>query len=206
MVGGPQLGYKYPGLTLEMDLSGPHIHVRGRDRAAVPGLHADRPRRPTSLDADLRGRGHHRHLRRAAVRRLAHEYVTGPCRPRTGWTPGRSPSGRRVRVVLTARSTGRSSATPVTRAAGLVALAQKRSSTGRETTDQIFYRRLSSGRVHSAQDFLRAAAATPQTFNSFYATRRRSRSSRPGACRSGRKGVNPDLPVDGGASSSGAAS
>ena len=46
---------------------------------------------------------------------------------------------------------------------------QKRSSAGRETTDQIFFQRLTFGRVHSARPFIQAAAATPQTFNSFYA-------------------------------------
>jgi hypothetical protein len=37
LVGGPQLGYEYPGLTLEMDLSGPHIHVRGATAPPFPG-------------------------------------------------------------------------------------------------------------------------------------------------------------------------
>ena len=51
----------------------------------------------------------------------------------------------------------------------MVALAQRRSSAGRETNDQIFFQDLSYGRVRSARDFIRASAATPQTFNSFYA-------------------------------------
>ena len=36
-VGGPQIGYNYPGLTLEMDLHGPDIHVRGATSAPFPG-------------------------------------------------------------------------------------------------------------------------------------------------------------------------
>ena len=44
-----------------------------RDLRPVPGLHAHRPRRGLRLDADLGGRRHHRHVRRAALRRLAHE-------------------------------------------------------------------------------------------------------------------------------------
>ena len=47
-VGGPQIGYFYPGLTLEMDLHGPGIERARRDLGAVPRLHADRPRRRTS--------------------------------------------------------------------------------------------------------------------------------------------------------------
>ena len=78
-----------------------------------------------------------------------------------------------------------------------MALAQKRSSMGRETTDQIFFQRLSTGRVKSAQDFVRAAAATPQTFNSFYADDTDIAFVTTGRLPNRRKGVNPDLPVDG---------
>ena len=37
LVGGPQIGYNYPGLTLEMGLYGPHIAVRGATSAPFPG-------------------------------------------------------------------------------------------------------------------------------------------------------------------------
>ena len=36
-VGGPQIGYFYPGLTLEMDLKGPGFAVRGATSAPFPG-------------------------------------------------------------------------------------------------------------------------------------------------------------------------
>src|SRR5215207_832384 len=36
-VGGPQIGYNYPGLTLEMGLYGPHIRARGATSAPFPG-------------------------------------------------------------------------------------------------------------------------------------------------------------------------
>ena len=36
-VGGPQIGYNYPGLTLEMGLYGPSIRVRGATSAPFPG-------------------------------------------------------------------------------------------------------------------------------------------------------------------------
>jgi hypothetical protein len=68
-VGGPQIGFNYPGLTMEMQLKSPNINVRG-DLRPVPGVHAHRPRRRLRLVADLSGRRHHRHLRRAALRRL----------------------------------------------------------------------------------------------------------------------------------------
>ena len=56
----------------------------------------------------------------------------------------------------------------------LVALAQKRSSAGQETVDQLFNQDLTFGRVKSAADFIDAAEKTPQTFNSFYASKTES--------------------------------
>src|SRR3712207_8126244 len=47
----------------------------------------------------------------------------------------------------------------------LVALSRRRASFGRETTDQILFRRLTRGRVRSARDFHRATVPSPQTFN-----------------------------------------
>ena len=49
-----------------------------------------------------------------------------------------------------------------------VAISSKRSSYGKDTLDQLFFRRLSNGQVHSPKSFFKAAAKTPQTFNSFY--------------------------------------
>jgi acyl-homoserine lactone acylase PvdQ len=79
----------------------------------------------------------------------------------------------------------------------LVALSQKRSSYGRETVDQLFNQDLTYGRVHSAADFIRAAAKTPQTFNSFYASDTQSAFYTAGAFPKRVKGVNPELPIDG---------
>ena len=69
-VGGPQIGYNYPGLTLEMDLHGPDIHVRGATSAPFPGYMLIGRGDGLRVDADLGRRRHHRHLRRDAVRRL----------------------------------------------------------------------------------------------------------------------------------------
>ena len=79
----------------------------------------------------------------------------------------------------------------------VVALSRHRSSAGRETTDQIFFQRLTYGRVKSASDFIGAAAATPQTFNSFYADAKDIAFVTTGRLPVRAKGVNGDLPVDG---------
>ena len=49
-----------------------------------------------------------------------------------------------------------------------VAISSKRSSYGKDVLDQLLFRRLSTGQVDSPSSFFRAAAKTPQTFNSFY--------------------------------------
>ena len=54
-VGGPQIGYTYPGLTLEADISYPGVQARG---ATAPGLrrqHPDRPRAGLRVDPDVGG-------------------------------------------------------------------------------------------------------------------------------------------------------
>ena len=40
LVGGPQIGYYYPGLTLEMDLEGPGFAARGTELTTKPGCSA----------------------------------------------------------------------------------------------------------------------------------------------------------------------
>jgi acyl-homoserine lactone acylase PvdQ len=47
-------------------------------------------------------------------------------------------------------------------------ISYKRSSYGRDTVDQLFFRRLSTGQVTDPQSFFAAARLTPQTFNAFY--------------------------------------
>ncbi len=71
MVAGPQIGYFYPGLTLEMDLEGPGIHQVGAMSAPFPGYIFIGRSQDSGLDADLGRPGPDRHLRRDAVRRAA---------------------------------------------------------------------------------------------------------------------------------------
>lgn len=199
-VGGPQIGFTYPGLTLEMGLYGPHVRVRGATSAPFPGyMLIGRGERYawtlTSAGADiidtyaetLCGGSRTRYRYKGRCRRM-----------RTVDAGTIARGGETVRVRF--RRTVHGSVIGYARAARsgrLVALAQRRSSAGRETTDQIFFQQMTFGRVRSARDFVRAAAATPQTFNSFYASDREI-----GFFTSGRlplrpRGVNPDLPVSG---------
>ena len=53
-VAGPQIGYFYPGLTLEADIQGPGFESRGVYSPANPGDDPHRPRRGLRVEPDLR--------------------------------------------------------------------------------------------------------------------------------------------------------
>ncbi len=97
-VGGPQIGFNYPGLTMEMQLTSPSINVEGVTSAPFPGYmligHGDRLR----VVADLGRRRHHRHVRREAVRRLEGQVLLQGQVPEDGEGRGRHDhQGRRRR-------------------------------------------------------------------------------------------------------------
>ena len=200
MVGGPQIGYNYPGLTMEIGLYGPTLRARGATSVPFPGYMLigrgeDFAWTLTSAGADIIDTYAERLCGGSRTR-----YVyKGKCRKMktvNAGTISRGDDSVKVRY----RQTVHGPVVGYARVAGSkrrVALSQKRSSMGRETTDQIFFQRLSTGRVKSAQDFVRAAAATPQTFNSFYADDTDIAFVTTGRLPNRRKGVNPDLPVDG---------
>jgi acyl-homoserine lactone acylase PvdQ len=165
LVAGPQIGYFYPGLTLEMELQGPGINERGVTSAPFPGYifigrSQDQGWSLTSAGLDqidtyvetLCGGSKLRYLYR------------GSCRTMQLFDAG-SLNGREVTFHRTvhgpvfgyARVHGR-----------LVALSRKRASYGRDVLDLLFYHDLSHGLVHNVHQFFTAANRTPQTFNSFY--------------------------------------
>jgi acyl-homoserine lactone acylase PvdQ len=200
MVGGPQIGYNYPGLTMEMGLYGPTIRARGATSAPFPGYMLIGRGEAfswtlTSADGDiidtyaetLCGGSKTRYRYKGKCRKM--ERVDGG-------TIAKGDDTVRVRFSRTVHG-------PVigyARVAGkkrMVALAQRRSSAGRETTDQIFFQKLTYGQVDSASDFIKAAAATPQTFNSFYADAKDIAFVTTGRLPVRPKGVNGDLPTDG---------
>jgi acyl-homoserine lactone acylase PvdQ len=199
-VGGPQIGYNYPGLTMEMGLYGPHIRVRGATSAPFPGyMLIGRGQNYawtlTSADGDIVDT-YAEEL--CGGSRLRYSYK-GSCRRMETVDAGTiSRGGRSVRVTF--RRTVHGPVIGYARVRGsnrLVALATKRSSYGRETLDQLFFQQMTFGRVHSARQFINAAAKTPQTFNSFYASNDQAAFFTSGRLPLRPKGVNPDLPVNG---------
>ncbi|MCD6728338.1 MAG: penicillin acylase family protein [Solirubrobacteraceae bacterium] len=199
-VGGPQIGYNYPGLTLEMGLYGPDIKVRGATSAPFPGYMLIGRGEGyawtlTSAGTDLIDT-YAETLCAGSSRRYVYR---GRCLRMKKVDAGTiSKGGKTTKVVFYRTVHG-----PVigyARKAGSrqrVALSQRRSSYGRETTDLLFNQQMTFGRVKSASDFIAAAKKTPQTFNSFYASATESAFYTSGRLPLRPKGVNPDLPTDG---------
>jgi acyl-homoserine lactone acylase PvdQ len=200
MVGGPQIGYNYPGLTLEMGLYGPTIRARGASSAPFPGYMLigrgqDFAWTLTSAAADVIDTYAER---LCGGSRTRYRYK-GKCRRMQSVAAGTIAKGA-DKITARFRRTVHGPVIGYARVAGsrrMVALAQRRSTAGRETTDQIFFQRLTYGRVHSAKQFIAASGATPQTFNSFYVDSDEIAFVTTGRLPVRAKGVNPDLPVDG---------
>jgi hypothetical protein len=76
-----------------------------------------------------------------------------------------------------------------------VAISQKRSSYGIDVTDQLLYRRMSTGQVDSPKSFFKAAAKSPQTFNSFYIDHKNIAAFVSGLLPLRPKNVDPRLPA-----------
>ncbi len=169
MVAGPQIGYFYPGLTLEMDLEGPGIHQRGVSSAPFPGYifigrSQDQGWSLTSAGLDqidtyvetLCGHSIHRYM------------FDGQCRAMQFFDAGKLTTKKGSTEVAFYR-TVHGAVFGYARVHGrLVALTHKRASYGKDSLDLLFYYELAHGQVHNVHQFFRAANLTPQTFNSFY--------------------------------------
>ena len=181
MVGGPQIGYFYPGLTYEIDMHAGDLQWRGATSAPFPGY-------------VLIGRGEDfAHTLTSAGSDIIDQYVEtlcngsdtkylykGQCLEMGSFDAG-TLNGEPVSFRTTVHG-------PVIGYATVdgerVAISRKRSSYGRDSLDLLYNRRLSNGQVHSAKSFMKAASLTPQTFNSFYIDEENIAMYAPGACRS----------------------
>jgi acyl-homoserine lactone acylase PvdQ len=165
MVGGPQIGYFYPGLTYEIDMHAPGLQWRGATSAPFPGymLIGRGPDFATTLTSSsgdiidqyaetLCGGSEEKYLYRGQCRAMRHFHAG-------------TLNGEPVDFLTTVHGPVEGYATVHGRK---VAISSKRSSYGKDVLDQLLFRRLSNGQVHDPGSFFKAAARTPQTFNSFY--------------------------------------
>jgi acyl-homoserine lactone acylase PvdQ len=165
MVGGPQIGYFYPGLTVEIDMDAGDLQWRGATAAPFPGYMfigrgEDFATTLTSASGDIVDQ---------YVEKLCNGSDTmyvykGECRAMGTFDAG-TLNGEPVSFKTTVHG-------PVVGYATVggerVAISSKRSSYGQDVLDLLYNRRQSNGQVHSAKSFIKAASLTPQTFNSFY--------------------------------------
>ncbi len=193
-VGGPQIGYFYPGLTLEMDLHGPGWNARGATAAPFPGYILIGRREDfvwtlTSAGADIID-SYVETLCGGSDLRYRYK---GRCRAMTPFDAG-TLGGEPVRFHRTVHGPVVGYATVDGRR---VAISRKRSSYLRDGTDQLLFQRLTRGRVRSAKEFFQAARVSPQTFNTFYADDDEAAMITTGRLPVRPSGVDAGLPTDG---------
>ena len=200
MVGGPQIGYNYPGLTMEMGLYGPSINVRGATSPPFPGYMLIGRAAKYAWSLTSAGNDIVDTYAETLCGGSKYKYeFKGKCKSMEKVNGGTISKGGKTTNVVFYR-TVHGSVYGYAKSPGsskLVALAKRRSSYGRETTDLLFYQQMTYGRVKSAKDFVAAAEKTPQTFNSFYSSDKEIAFITSGLFPMRPKGVNMDLPVDG---------
>jgi acyl-homoserine lactone acylase PvdQ len=166
MVGGPQIGYFYPGLTYEIDMNAPGLQWRGATSAPFPGYlligrGEDFAVTLTSASGDIVDQ-----FANKLCGNRKYEYK-GKCVKMKEFDAGVLEGDPDVPVVFDTTVHG-----PVVgyakKGKTKYAISSQRSSAGQDVLDQLFFRRLSTGAVTNPQTFMDAARLTPQTFNSFY--------------------------------------
>ena len=165
MVGGPQIGYFYPGLTYEIDMNAPGLRWRGATSAPFPGYMLigrgiDFATTLTSASGDIIDQYAETLCGGSDTKYM----YKGKCLD-MGFFDAGTLNGQPVTFHTTVHG-------PVVGYATVkgvrVAISSKRSDYGKDALDLLFYRDMSTGRVRSPKTFFAAAAKSPQTFNSFY--------------------------------------
>ncbi len=198
-VGGPQIGYFFPGLTLEIGLHGPNIDVRGATSAPFPGYMLigrgqDYAWTLTSAGADIIDTYAETLCGGSKTKYL----YKGTCRSMGTVDAGAlTQGGKTTEVTFKTTVHGSVIGYAKTTSGKTVALSRKRSSYGKDTVDQLFFQQMTFGRVHNVKQFFNAAALTPQTFNSFYADDKNTGVYTSGALPIRAPGVDGDLLTDG---------
>ena len=194
MVGGPQIGYYYPGFTYEIDMQAPGLHWRGATTAPFPGYMLigrgpDFATTLTSASGDIIDQ-YAETLCGGSDERYRYK---GRCREMGHFDAG-TLNGQPVKFLTTVHG-------PVVGYATLhgrkVAIASKRSSYGKDVLDLLFNRRISDGQVKSPKTFFDAAAKSPQTFNSYYIDSRHIAEYTSGLMPIRPRKVDPGLPTKG---------
>jgi acyl-homoserine lactone acylase PvdQ len=194
-VAGPQIGYYYPGLTLEMDLKGPGIEARG---AAIPGgagniligRGPDFAWSLTSAGSDTNDQFVETLCGGSDLKYM----FKGRCRDMGTVSAGNIAGQGDVKFHTTVHGPVFGYAT----SGGIrIALSLKRSSYGHDVLWQLMFRRMTIGQVSGLKSFYAAAATSPFTFNVAYADDKNIAFYSAGALPVRDKRVDPRLPTKG---------
>jgi acyl-homoserine lactone acylase PvdQ len=194
MVGGPQIGYFYPGFTWEIDMHAGDLQWRGATSAPFPGYlligrGEDFATTLTSASGDVIDQ-----YAETLCNGSDTMYVyNGECRSMGTFDAG-TLDGKPVSFKTTVHGPVIGYATVDGRR---VAISSKRSSYGQDVLDLLYNRRLSNGQVSSPETFYDAAAQSPQTFNSFYIDNQHIAEYTSGLLPIRPKTVDPGLPTVG---------
>src|SRR3954447_22723015 len=196
-VAGPQIGYFYPGLTLEMDLKGPGIEARGAAMPGGPGdiligRGQDHAWSLTSAGSDtndqfvetLCGGSKAKYMYKGRCRKM--KTVNAGTIAGEGGGPVEYRTTVHGPVLGYAKSGGRN-----------VAITFKRSSYGKDILWQLMFKRLSTNQVSGLKSFYAAAATSPFTFNVAYADDKNIATYSAGLLPIRDKRVDPRLPTKG---------
>ncbi|QEC49992.1 penicillin acylase family protein [Baekduia soli] len=193
-VAGPQIGYFYPGLTLEMDLKAPGFQARGASAPGFPGniligRGQDNAWTLTSAGSDNID-NYVETLCGGSTRRYRYK---GRCRT-MGTVNAGTVAGKAFRYRTTVHG-------PVigyaTSNGAKVAITRKRSSYGQDILFQLPFRDMTLNRVHNAKQFVRSFEKSPFTFNAGYADDRDIAFYSAGRLPLRGAGVDPRLPTNG---------
>ena len=166
-VAGPQIGYFYPGLTLELDLHAPGIDARG---AAMPGgagniLIGRGPDFAWSLTSAGSDTNDQFVETLCGGSDTKYKYK-GKCKSMGSVNAGSIGGVGNVKYRTTVHGPVQGYATV---GGKKVAISFKRSSHGKDVLWQLMFKRMTDGKVHDVNSFYDAAATSPFTFNVAYA-------------------------------------
>ena len=194
MVGGPQIGYNNPGLTYEIDMHAPGLNWRGATSVPFPGyLLIGRGRNFATTLTSASGDVIDQYAETLCGGSDTSYLYKGKCLPMGTYDAGIL-DGNPAEFLTTVHGPVHGYAT----VGGVkVAISEKRSSLNKDVLDLLFNRRLSTGQVKSAKSFFKAAAKTPQTFNSFYIDSKAIAAFTSGLLPIRHPAVDPGLPTKG---------
>jgi acyl-homoserine lactone acylase PvdQ len=174
-VAGPQVGYTFPEILLELDLHGGGIDARG---ASFPGLSfyvllgrgKDFAWSATSANSDIVDQ----YVETLCGGDDVHYLYNGECRAMTALDAGvlRGTATQPDREIVFRETVHGPVAGYATVDGRRVAMATKRSTRGRELLSALAFQDLNMNRVHDSQSFFRAMNQLEFTFNWFYADNR----------------------------------